>query len=241
MKNLFFSICAGILTLAMLTNQNVLAAQANSEDKSPFTLITGWKSLFNGKTLEGWRTYQKKPADSWSVTDGMLYNKGNKDPKTQHADLITESQFEDFELSVDWKIAPAGNSGILYMVTEEFPSSYLSGPEYQLLDDKGYPQKIEDWQKTGANYAMDPPLLDATKPAGEWNHTVIKVFKGHVEHWLNGKKVVAYDLWSDSWKQHKATGKWKDAKGYGASKKGHIAIQDHGGEAWFKNIKIMEL
>ena len=88
---------------------------------------------------------------------------------------------------------------------------------------------------------MDPPLMDATKPAGEWNHTKIIVNRGHVEHWLNGKKVVEYELWTDTWKQHKANGKWKDAKGYGLAKKGHIAIQDHGGEAGFKNIMIKEL
>jgi hypothetical protein len=187
------------------------------------------------------RTYQNKPADSWMAGDGILWNKGNKDPNIKHADLITEKEYENFELSLDWKIAPAANSGILYMVTEEFASSYLSGPEYQLIDDTGYPGKLENWQKTGANYAMDPPLVDATKPAGEWNHTMIIVNKGHVEHWLNGKKVAGYDLWSESWKQHKATGKWKDAPGYGMTKKGHIALQDHGGEAWFKNIKIREL
>ncbi len=204
-------------------------------------LLNAQKMLFDGKTLSGWRTYQNKPADSWLVKDGMLYNKGNTDPKTQHADLITEKQYENFELSFDWKIAPQANSGVLYMVTEEFPSSYLSGPEYQLIDDTGYPGKLENWQKTGANYAMDPPMINATKPAGEWNHTIIKVNKGHVEHWLNNKKVVEYELWTDTWKQHKANGKWKDANGYGFSKKGHIAIQDHGGEAWFRNIKIREL
>jgi hypothetical protein len=224
MKNRFLLTVCFVLSLQMLTAQG-----------------SKTKSLFDGKTLAGWRTYQNKPADSWFAKDGMLCNKGNKDPNTKHADLISEQQYENFELSFDWKIGPAGNSGFLYMVTEEYPSSYLSGPEYQLLDDKGYPSKIEDWQKTGANYAMDPPLLDATKPAGEWNHTVIKVNKGHVEHWLNEKKVVEYELWSDAWKQHKASGKWKDAKGYCAAKKGHLAIQDHGGEAWFKNIVIKEL
>jgi hypothetical protein len=200
-----------------------------------------WKSLFDGQSLSGWRTYQHKPADSWFVKDGLLSNKGNGDPNTKHADLITEKQYENYELSIDWKIAPQANSGILYMVTEEFPSSYRSGPEYQLIDDKGYPGKLETWQITGANYAMDAPLVDATKPAGEWNHTLIIINKGHVEHWLNGKKVVDYDLWTDSWKQRKAAGKWKDDKGYAASKKGHIALQDHGGEVWFKNIKIREL
>ena len=198
-------------------------------------------ALFDGRSLAGWRTYQHKPADSWFVKDGLLSNKGNKDPQTKHADLITEKEYSNFELSFDWKIAPQANSGVLYLVTEEFPSSYLSGPEYQLIDDKGYSSKLEDWQKTGANYAMDPPLLDATKAAGEWNHTVIKVFKGHVEHWLNDKKVVEYELWTEEWKKHKATGKWKDTPGYGLAKKGHIAIQDHGGEAWFRNIFIREL
>ncbi|NCI45830.1 3-keto-disaccharide hydrolase [Sediminibacterium soli] len=197
--------------------------------------------LFDGKTLQGWRTYQHKPADSWFVVDGMLANKGNKDPNTRHADLITEKQYENFALSVDWKIAPQANSGILYLVTEDNPASYQSGPEYQLIDDKGYPAKLEEWQKTGANYAMDPPLTDATKPAGEWNHTEIIVNKGNVTHWLNGKKVAEYTIGSDSWNQHRTSGKWKDTKPYGLAKKGHIALQDHGGEAWFRNIRIREL
>lgn len=200
-----------------------------------------WVSLFNGNTLEGWRTYQNKPATSWTAGNGLLANKGNKDPQTKHADLITEKEYENFILSLDWKIAPAANSGILYLVTEEYSASYLSGPEYQLIDDTGYPGKLENWQKTGANYAMDPPLTDATKPAGEWNHTEIIVNKGHVEHWLNGKKVAEYTFGSDDWKQHKAAGKWKDAEGYGRARKGHIAFQDHGGEAWFRNIRIKEL
>ncbi len=206
------------------------------------TILTeGWKPLFDGKTLQGWHTYQRKPASSWGVQDGILFNKGNSDTSIQHADLITEKEYENFELSVEWKIAPQANSGILYMVTEEYPTSYQSGPEYQLIDDRGYPQKLEDWQKTGANYAMDPPLLDATKPAGEWNKTVIIVDHGKVQHWLNGQKVVAYDLWSDTWKLHKAKGKWKDTKGYGISASGHIALQDHGGQAWFRNMRIREL
>jgi hypothetical protein len=202
---------------------------------------TSWVSLFDGTTLKGWRTYQNKPSDAWYVQDGLLVNKGNKDPKLRHADLITEAQYENFELEFDWKIAPQANSGVMYLVTEEYASAYLSGPEYQLIDDKGYPAKLEDWQKTAANYAMDVPALDATKPAGEWNHTKIIVNKAHVEHWLNGKKVVEYELWTPIWQQHKATGKWKDAPGYGVSKKGHIALQDHGGEVWFRAIKIRVL
>lgn len=201
----------------------------------------GWTILFDGKTLTGWRTYQNKPSGSWSVNDGMLYCKGNKDGNKQHADLITADEFENYELSIDWKIAAGANSGIIYMANEKYGASYESGPEYQLIDDTGYPGKLEAYQKTGANYAMDAPVLDATKPAGEWNNTRIIVNKGHVEHWLNGQKVVEYDLWTDTWKAHKAAGKWKDKEGYGMSKQGHIALQDHGGEAWFRNIKIRKL
>ncbi len=220
-----------LATLLLITSNGLIARPGSA----------GPKPLFDGKTLNGWRTYQHKPADSWGVKDGILYNKGNKDTSIRHADLITEGEYENFRLSVEWKIAAQANSGILYMVTEAFSASYLSGPEYQLIDDRGYPAKLENWQKTGANYAMDAPLLDATKPAGEWNKTVIIVNHGKVEHWLNGQKVVSYELWTDAWKQHKATGKWKDAKGYGTSAKGHIALQDHGGEAGFRNMMIEEL
>lgn len=200
-----------------------------------------WISLFDGKTLKGWRTYQHKPSGSWLVSDGVLYCKGNKEGNQQHADLITEEEFGNFELSIEWKIASGANSGIIYRANEKYGASYESGPEYQLIDDSGYPGKLEDYQKTGANYAMDAPVINATKPAGEWNETRIIVNKGHVEHWLNGKKVVEYELWSDSWKAHKAAGKWKDKEGYGMSEAGHIALQDHGGEAWFKHIRIRKL
>ena len=157
------------------------------------------------------------------------------------ADMITTKQYENFDLSIDWKISPQGNSGIIYLVTEEFPRSYQSGPEYQIIDDMNFPQKLEDWQKTGANYAMDPAPTAAPNPVGEWNTTRIVVNKGHVEHWLNGKKLLDFEMWTDEWKKKKTTGKWKDAPGYGMSKKGHIGLQDHGSEAWFKNLKIKEL
>ena len=202
----------------------------------------GYKLLFDGRSLKGWRTYQNKPADSWSVVNGVLYCKGSSTDKSdRRADMITTGQFENFDLSLDWKISPQGNSGIIYMATEEFPAAYLSGPEYQIIDDKNFPSQLEDWQKTGANYAMNPAPTAAPNPVGEWNTTRIVVNKGHVEHWLNGKKIVKYEIGSEDWKKNKMNGKWKDAKGYGMAKKGHIALQDHGSEAWFKNIKIKEL
>jgi hypothetical protein len=219
-----------------------VAIAACSDTKKSTKTDPGYMSLFDGKTLNGWRTYQNKPADSWAVKDGVLYCEGSTTDKSdRRADLITVDTFENFDLQLDWKIAPQGNSGIMYMVTEEYPTAYLSGPEYQIIDDVNFPEKLEDWQKTAANYAMHTAPTAHPKPAGQWNHARIVVNNGHVEHWLNGEKVVEYDLWTDDWKKRKEAGKWKDAPGYGMSRTGHIALQDHGSEAWFKNIEVRRL
>ena len=202
----------------------------------------GWQLLFNGRNLDGWRIFKNKPADSWVAENGFLHCLGHKTDKwDKRGDLMTDSTFENFELQIDWKLTSQGNSGILYMVSEEFDLPQLSGPEYQIIDDKDFPEKLEPWQHTGANYAMNPPLVAAANPIGEWNNTRIIVNKGHVEHWLNGKKTADYELWTPEWKKHKAEGKWKDAKGYGLTKKGHIALQDHGSEISLRDVKVREL
>lgn len=220
---------------AMTENANTSADNTLTDTEQS----EGYKLLFDGKDMAGWRTYKNKPANSWSVVDGVLYCKGNSTNKSDmRADLITNDEFENFDLSVDYKISPQGNSGIIYLASEEFSAAYFSGPEYQIIDDKNFPQKLEDWQKSGANYAMDPAPEAAPNAVGEWNTARIVKNKNHVEHWLNGKKIVEYELGSADWKKKKAEGKWKDAAGYGMTKKGHIALQDHGSEAWFKNIKI---
>ena len=226
-----------VTTQPVALNTETSANTLSSEDSTG-----GWKLLFDGKTLNGWRTYQNKKSNSWSAEDGVIHCKGSDSDKTDlRADLITNDQFENFELSLDWKISPKGNSGLIYMATEGSKAAYMTGPEYQIIDDIGFPQKLEDWQKTGANYAMNPAPDAAPNPVSEWNQTRVVVNKGHVEHWLNGKKIVEYELWSDKWKAEKAKGKWKDTPEYGMSKKGHLALQDHGSEAWFRNIKIKEL
>ncbi|MBI1344014.1 MAG: DUF1080 domain-containing protein [Terrimonas sp.] len=199
----------------------------------------GWVLLFDGQSTNGWRGYQNKEAKEWTVYNGELICR--KGDFTGRADLITNDEYENFELSVDWKIDPEQNSGIIYMVTEDNKASYESGPEYQLIDDLGYPEKLKDGQFSGANYDMNPPLKHTVKKAGEYNHTVIIVNKGHVEHWLNGEKVVDYQLWTPEWEKNKANSKWKNVKTYGMSKSGHIALQDHGGGVSFKNIKLKKL
>ena len=202
----------------------------------------GWKLLFDGKTMNGWRTYQNKAGNSWEVNNGELHCQGSvTDKSDKRTDLITTGEYENFELSIEWKIAKAGNSGILYHVTEQYDVSYLSGPEYQLIDDEGFPEKLEEWQKTAADYAMHTTSSRPVKPVGEYNQTTIIFNKGHVEHWLNGVKVIAFEAWTDDWNKRKLAGKWKDAPGYGMSKKGTICLQDHGSEIWFRNIKIKPL
>jgi hypothetical protein len=224
--------------------KTIIDVPTNSEDN---TLTreeegAGWKLLFDGKTMAGWRMYQNKEADAWDVKNGELYCKGSVlDKSDLRADIITDTKFQNYELSVDWKISPEGNSGIMYHVSEEYDAAYLSGPEYQLIDDIGFPEKLEDWQKTGSDYAMYSATSRPTKPVGEYNTTKILVYGNHREHWLNGEKILEFESWTQDWLDRKSKSKWKDVAGYGKAKKGHICLQDHGGGVWFKNIKIKQL
>jgi hypothetical protein len=234
-KLMLFSatILSGVFFGAFRPEQGKDNALTAAEQKS------GWILLFNGHNTEGWRAYNSKPSDSWEVINGQLYCK-SKDVK-ERADLITVDQYDNFELSLDWKVDKGANSGIIYRAEETSGPSYETGPEYQLIDDEGYHEKLEAWQKSGSDYAMYPPREIAAKPAGEYNHTTILVKGPHVEHWLNGKKVVEYELWTPAWQELKEKSKWSAAKAYGMAKKGYIALQDHGGGIWFKNIKLRKL
>lgn len=198
----------------------------------------GWQALFDGKSLNGWKPFKDKKNNCWDVQDGAIHCKKGE----QCADIMTVDEFENFELVFDWKISPGGNSGVMFRVTEEFDSPYLSGPEYQVLDDVGYPEKQLDVRMTGANYDMHgAPSTKKMNPPGQWNSSKIVVMGNHVEHWLNKKKVLEYELNSDDWKSRKEKSKWKNAVGYGMAKKGHIDLQEHGHEVWYKNIKIKVL
>jgi hypothetical protein len=199
----------------------------------------GWILLFDGKTTGSWRNYQNKTQDSWEVINGELHCK--KDGVHQRADLVTKENYASFEIQFDWKVSKAANSGLLYHVQETHNGSYETGPEYQLIDDYGYDGKLENWQKSGADYAMHPPSKIVSKPAGEYNHSRIIVNGAHVQHWLNGIKVADFTAWTPEWEKLKKEGKWKDYPDYGVAKTGLIALQDHDGGIWFKNIKIKKL
>ncbi len=199
-----------------------------------------WQILFDGKNLDAWRMYQNKPNNSWVIEDGILHCK-DFDNAQQRADLITKMQYENFEFHFEWKIARQGNSGVIFRVSEELSQPYFSGPEFQLIDDVGYPGELLDWQKTGSNYGMHPALGATIHPVGEWNTGRLIVNGNHVEHWINNQKILSYEIGTEEWLGLKENSKWKDEAGYGAYSKGHISLQDHGQEVWFRNIKIRVL
>jgi len=125
---------------------------------------------------------------------------------------------------------------------KKYKAAWLTGPEYQFIDDVGFPEKLEEWQKAGANYAMHVPNdQKRLAPVGEWNNTRIVVRGAHVEHWLNGKKILEFERWNDDWKRRRDSGKWKDTPDYGLARTGRIVLQDHGSEFWFRDIKIRQV
>ena len=209
----------------------------------------GWVLLFDGETTNGWRNYNSTdPNTAWHVVDGCLQAKGSGDDATGY--IVTEKEYENFILSWDWKLSKGGNSGMIYHVVESprFSVPYVTGPEYQLIDVEGWeeanaPTKLEEWQKLGVDYAMHLPDQSKMKvnPQGEWNNSMIVFDNGHVEHWLNGEKIVEFEAWTDDWFARKASGKWGNATEYGLASKGVICLQDHGYPASFRNIKIKEL
>ena len=213
---------------------------------TPKDKSAGWELLFDGKSLAGWHGYNGQPVTAWAVEDCALKTVGTEGNygSDKRADLVTDRQFTNFEVSVDWKATKGGNSGIMYAVVEDekYDAPWKTGPEYQLIDDVGFPEKIEPWQKAGADYAMHLPNAEKKlAPVGEWNTSRIVVNGTHVEHWLNGKKILEFERWTPEWKKLRDSGKWKDAPDYGLAKTGRIALQDHGSVFWFRNVKIRAL
>ena len=199
----------------------------------------GWRLLFDGASLAGWRGYRQTTApDGWKVVDGAITLVG------KGGDLVTADTFANFELKIDFKLAPNGNSGIFYRGVESPDGPiYYSAPEYQVIDNAGHPDaKNGPDRYCGANYALEAPAkAEACHPAGQWNSARIVVNGAHVEHWLNGEKMVEYELWSDKWKAQVAASKFKAWPAYGMAKSGLIAVQDHGNDVAFRNIKIKVL
>ena len=248
MKKLHLSVFVCLLTFAACSEApkketaatSTVAAEAQkviSPTLSDAETVAGIKLLFNGQNTEGWHVYQKDSTVHWEINNGILSTKGG------HNDLVTNAEYDNFELSFDWNVGKGGNSGVFYMVQDEptkMKNTYESGIEYQIIDDKGWGDTLEAGQKAGAVYDLYPPIVAAAKDAGEWNTGKIICNKGRIQHFINDALTADYTWNSDDYKKRFAKSKFKDwpfAKKY----KGHIALQDHGQAVAYRNIKIKQL
>jgi hypothetical protein len=242
MKKLYYLICLLIIA--------AFCMQCKPKTQQPeYNLLTqeevsqGWELLFDGKTFDGWRNFGKDSIVGWVIDSGSLLALGQGG---DHAnDIITIDQFRDFELSLEWKTSKGGNSGIFFNAIEDtaVDAIYETAPEYQVIDEETWEgEALTEGQKAGACYDMYFPIRDKKlMPVGEWNTSKIIVNNGHVEHWLNGDMVVEYDMWTPEWDSLKSVRKWKDYKLYGTARQGHIGLQDHGKQTWFRNIRIRSI
>jgi hypothetical protein len=197
----------------------------------------GWRSLFDGTSTAAWRGFKQQTMPAgWNIVDRVLTKTGER------GDIITRDQFGDFELALDWKLSPGGNAGLFYRGTEEYDHIYWSAPEYQLLDDAAHPDGQSRLTSAGADYALYPAPAGAVKPADQWNSTLIVVKGNSVQHWLNGQKLLEYELGSPDWLSKVKASKFVEYPKYGTAPRGHIGIQgDHDGTLSLRNIRIREL
>ena len=240
--------------LILFLSSLLVPAEAQHTQIAPNTLSLkeqkhGWRLLFDGKTMNGWRgAYMDSlPPRGWEVRDGMLIVQASGGGEAAFGgDIVTVEEFSSFELTVDFKLTEGANSGIKYFVTEQLPKTPGSakGLEYQILDDAKHPDAklgINGNRTLASLYDLIPAQHTKPAPIGEWNHARILVRKAHVEHWLNGAKVLEYERGGKKFLAHKAESKFKDLPGFGEAEKGHILLQDHGNQVFFRNVKIRPL
>jgi hypothetical protein len=230
-----------------------LTAASPQETPAPNTLTAaeraaGWTLLFDGKTTNGWRGFKRDhfPVDGWAVADGTLTRVPSKTRLTEGGDIITVGEYQNFELRLEWKISPGGNSGVKYLISEDAVQRGHEGVgfEMQVLDDERHPDaKLgrDGDRTTGSLYDLIPPSEHRAHPVGEWNQARIIVRGTHIEHWLNGAKVVEFERGSAAFKALIAESKFKVNPGFGDVSRGHILLQDHGDPVWYRSIAIHEL
>ena len=196
----------------------------------------GWRLLFDGRSTKGWRSYD---ADSmlsgWQAVDGALTRVGRA------GDIITQETFKNFELAIDWKTSPKGNSGIFYRAAPGSEAIYFSAPEMQVLDDSGHADGRSPLTSAGSVYGLYPAIEGVVKPVGQWNTVRIIVKGSRVEHWLNGQWIAEYELGGADWTRRVAESKFRQWPEYGKAREGHIGLQDHGDWVAFRSIKVRVL
>jgi Domain of Unknown Function (DUF1080) len=241
---------AGLILLTAIT---IGACNASSEKKEAEAVAenktdSGWVSLFDGKTLAGWHNYGKTTVgEAWKVADGTLYLDTTKKAGWQTAqggDIVSAGEYENFDLKLEWKIAPGGNSGIIFYVHEDtakYKFVWQTGPEMQVLDNDRHSDGKIPKHRAGDLYDLISCSTEPVKKPGEWNEAEIISKDGKLDFILNGINVVSTTLWDDAWKKLVAGSKFKEWPDFGTYKKGHIALQDHGNTVWYRNIKIKKL
>lgn len=210
----------------------------------------GWITLFDGKSTNGWHTYGKdRVGRIWKVEDGALHADASarKEMSGEGGDLTTNEEFENFDLKLEWKISEKGNSGIIIFVHEapEFGESWNTGPEIQVLDNgtptrPGHPDGKLYTHRAGDLYDL-LAAKEAARPQGEWNQAEIVANKGKLDLYLNGQHTLSTNMWDENWRKMIAISKFKDMRSFGTYHKGKIALQDHGNDVWYRNIKIRRL
>jgi hypothetical protein len=210
--------------------------RASAQEGEIMPADSQWRPLFDGQTMAGWRGYRMEGIpDGWAVVDGNLTRVASG------GDIITEEQFDNFELALEWNVSLGGNSGIFFRATEAADRIYETAPEMQVLDDSAHADGANRLTAAGANYGLYAAPEGVVKPAGEWNAVRIVVNGPHVEYWLNGEQVVVYELWSPDWEARVASSKFVEWPGYGRTTRGYIGLQDHGDWVAYRNIMIREL
>lgn len=202
----------------------------------------GFQSLFDGESLEHWRGFRLDQLPAGWAADGVIhFVPPEGDAAGPRADLMTREQYRNFEFRFDWAVTPGGNSGVMFHVSEDGGASYSTGPEFQILDDGGHRDGQRMETSAASNYALHAREGGELMPLGEFNSSALRVEGAAVTHWLNGEKVVEYTLWDDEWKELVAASKFASMPDYGMMETGHIALQDHGNEIWFRNLRILVL
>ncbi len=238
--------------IMMLASAVFLLAACNSadSDKTSETTTedamgakTEWTNLFDGASTAGWHQYGKQGVTPrWKIADSAVYV--DTSVKNSEADLITDEEFENFDLKLEWMIAKGGNSGIVFCIHEEttkYKEPYDTGPEMQVLDNEGHDDGKYPKHRAGDLYDLISCSKETVKPAGEWNKVEIKCLNGKLDFFLNGENVVSTTMWDDNWRKLIAGSKFKDWPGFGTYKKGSISLQDHHNMVSYKNIKIKKL
>lgn len=217
---------------------NTMMKEAKTVDK--------WQSLFDGKTFNGWHTYGNTPVGTaWKVSDGAIFlDAVSKKGGALGGDLVTNEDFENFHLKLEWKISKNGNSGIIFNVVDDkvkYSAPYETGPEMQVLDNDGHSDGKIIKHRAGDLYDLISCTKETVKPVGEWNQAEIKLLNGKLDFYLNGTNVVSTTLWDDAWKKMIAASKFKAWPQFGTIRKGKLCLQDHGDNVWYRNIKIKRL